>query len=277
MSKRDRNEAPDELVAVGGAPNWLENYMGPQDESHEGMGEYRVLPRLTIVQSMSDEGIRDEYGDGAVVITEGNVLIAEKGEPFDFTPLLFFKEFIHWRDRREKHSDGPIIDRSFNETGPIALRARDKEQRQEYYDGGPKDKPFEMSWLEHLNFIGVIYAGEFAGTECVASFKRGEFWTGKNYINKIGMRKIGGKAVPLWSTVWTFFSELHTSKTDPNAKWFGYNIRPAEIPTIKADLAQTFFDNHLKLKTDQAEKKLRVDHANDDVTDTGENADDSEL
>jgi len=255
MSKR--NDDPNELVHVGGAPNWLTEYQ-TEDKSVEDLAEYRILSRLKIVQSMSAEELKESFGEGSIIISPGNVMIAPKKEGVLFVPVFFFTEFCLWGDRKDKI--GPTIrDRSFDKAGDLARCARDPEKREEEYEGG-----FIARYVEHLNFAGFIY-GEHVqkGTACVLSFSRGEFGTGRNFINSITLRKVGGNTAPLWSQVW----QMQTSFRDQgDKKWYGIEMShpPEGTPAfIAKDEVEFFLGEHMSCKEDFEKSKLLVDHGDD--------------
>lgn len=257
MSKR--NDDPKELVKVGGAPDWLTEYTGDADNSIDDLAEYRILSRLKVVQSMSAEELKEEFGEGTIIIAPGNVLVARKREPVLFVPVFFFTEFCFWGDRKDKV--GPTIrDRSFDKAGDIARRARDPEKREEEYEGG-----FVGRYVEHLNFAGFIYTEDHAqkGTPCVLSFSRGEFGTGRNFINAVTLRKVGGQTAPLWSQVWS----LQTNFRDQgDKKWWGidvYNPPEGVSPFIRKEEVEFFRQEHFSCKEDFERSKLLVDHGDD--------------
>lgn len=256
MSKR--NDDPKELVHVGGAPNWLAEYQ-TEDTSVEDLAEYRILSRLKIVQSMSAEELKESFGEGSIIIAPGNVMVAKKKEPVLFVPVFFFTEFCLWGDRKDKV--GPTIrDRSFDKAGDLARRARDPERREEEYEGG-----FVGRYVEHLNFAGFIYGDhEQKGTPCVLSFSRGEFGTGRNFINSITLRKVAGQTAPLWSQVW----EMKTAFRDQgDKKWYGIEMsNPPEgtEPFIKQEEVEFFLGEHKSCKEDFEKSKLLVDHGGED-------------
>jgi len=248
------------MTRVGGdAPNWLTTYEEP-DDSIVDMAEYRILSRLKVVQSMSAEELKENFGEGSIIIAPGNVLVAAKKEPVLFVPVFFFTEFCVWGDRDD--IAGPTIrDRSFDKAGDIARRCRDPERREEEYDDGK----FKARYVEHLNFAGFIYGDHpQTMTACVLSFSRGEFGTGRNFINAVTLRKVGGKTAPLWSQVW----KLQTNFRDGGAskKWWGIDPTNPDDDTpsfISAEQVEFFKTEHVSCKEDFEKSKLLVDHGDD--------------
>ncbi len=275
----DRNEEPAEIVAVGadGDTSWLQKYTGEGDTSHEGMSQYRIVPRLAITQGQSKKGnlkrLREEHGVGAVVLPHTAVLIAGKGETFRVVPLFFYTEFIQWRDRDDK-TGNETVEKTFDPTHIIAKKARDKKRRLEEYAGGAPDKPWKFRFQEHLNFICYLYDGDYKGEMLVISFARGEFFTGTQFTNAIGMRRAGGNQAPTWTTVWDFrTSERQGEKGD----WYGFDIRSCtECPWIKPDEAEAFEAEHKDLRKDYKEKRLIADHGEGNTDDTEATAEDLE-
>lgn len=264
-----RNEEPTEMVHVGGAPNWLAELADEEDRCAEVMKGYRIIPRLSIAQGATEHSQKliEKVGLGSACIPSSETLVAKRGEPFAFVPLFFYREFIQWRDRNDpaviSGTVPKIVDRSFGEEHRICILARDKDKRDsEVYEGrSKKGEPLKYRYQEHLEFIGVIYDGELAGTEVMIGFKRGEFRTGRQYINKIAMR-FAGKKAKLWVTVWEFTAALHKS---PENTWYGFDIVPPAIPFIREEEVESFRAQHIKLADDFDKKAFRADSDEDET------------
>ncbi len=275
-----RNDTPDEVVHVGGTDmDWLDQYADEADRCVEVMQEYRIIPRLSIAQGATESSQRliEAVGLGSACIPASQTLVAEKNEPWLFVPLFFYREFIQWRDRNDPDvvaGDIPkVVERTFDDGHQIAIRARNKDKREEVYGKKKGGSDLKYRYQEHLEFIGVLYDGELSGTEVMIGFKRGEFRTGRLFINKIGMRRSGGKKGKLWATVWEFKATLHKS---PENTWYGFDIAPAEQPWIRPENAEDFRDQHIKLADDFAKKLFRADTDEDDtgVTNSAESEED---
>lgn len=254
----DRNDVPTEIEKVGGEPNWLETYV-ETDSSLEDLKDYRILSRLKVVQAMSDEALKEEFGEGAVIISPGNVLVAEKRTAFQIVPVFFWTEFCFWSDRKDTVSN-TILDRSFDKAGDLARKARDPDHREEEYQEG-----FVGRYVEHLNFASYVYGDHpQRGTALVASFSRGEFGTGRNFISSISLRKVGGKPAPLWAQVWEFKTGF---RDQGDKKWYGLDFSnpttPAE-PYIQQSEVEFFLAEHGSCKEDYERSRLLVDHGGDD-------------
>ena len=57
------------------------------DKSVDSLGQYRVLSRVKIVQGTSKPELKEDFGEGSVLITPGNALVAAQGSGFLFVPL----------------------------------------------------------------------------------------------------------------------------------------------------------------------------------------------
>lgn len=268
--KTDRNDTPDEMVKVGGDGDmsWLEQYQHEEDRCAEVMAEYRIIPRMAIAQGATEgsQKLIEAVGLGSACIPGSQTLVANKGEPFKFVPLFFFREFIHWRDRYDPavvSGEVPkIVERTFDDGHRIAILSRDKDKREEVYGKKKDGTPLAYRYQEHLEFIGILYDGDLAGTEVMIGFKRGEFRTGRGFINKIGMRRSGGRKARIWSTVWELSSALHKS---PENSWYGFDIVPSEEPWIRAEDADAFLAQHIKLADDFEKKLFRADSDEDET------------
>ena len=257
------------VVKVGGdAPSFLQEFVGDADKSLAGMKEYRVLPRAKLIQGMTDATLKEEFGEGAVIMSPGRALVAGARTPFLFAPLFFFTEFCKWRDRRDK-SGSVIVARSADKAGEVAARARNAEQRFEEYAGGPAKEPFKYRYVEHLNFAGLVYDPDHFqnASPITVGFSRGEFFTGKNFVSAIMLRKVGGIPAPLWSQVWQLQSN---TRTRADNTWWGIDFQNPERPWITEEQAPFMRGMHEELRNLYAQERLTVDasEADDDESAT---------
>lgn len=264
-----REEAP---VKVD--PTFLTEYIA-EDNSTESMAEYRVLSRLRLIQALSPSDIKELGPEGTVILTPGNQVVMRPGESVEFVPIYQYTEFVKWADRRDKNAENPVAERTMDRTSPLAQRARDFDNRFEQYEGGPKGKPYQYQYVEHINFVGMIYGDhELAMTPIAISFAKGEAKTGMNFCSSILMRKVGGKQAPLWATVWRFVAnERHKD----DWRWWGLDFSNPGQPYITEDEAPDFLALHKEFK-ELFEKNLAgVDYGepdNADVVDADDDDDD---
>ena len=247
--------------------NFLSQYV-VDDKSLVGMDEYRILPSLKIIQAMSDKELKKQYGEGSVLIMPGGAPVWREGEdPFLFVAHFFYAEFAKWSDINDQESP-MILQRSYDNAGDFAKRARNKELRFESYGD---NNQYQYRYVEHLRFPGVIYGDHpLAGTLATLSFQRGEFGQGKNFISAVKMRKHkinGGSAVlPLWSQVWGF---AVGERTWGGKNWLGFDFVPRGV--IKEEDAEEMRNAFLEMKELHEKDRLIVEE-----TLTGEEEEKSE-
>ncbi len=232
-----------------------------QDTSLVGLQEYVIVPFVKVIQGMSDQGLKDTFGEGAAIVRPMDVKIGDKSKGFLFVPLFFFTQFRQWCDRND---DIMIKESTYDPNSTIAKNSRDPEKRvQAYEEDKDKDKPREYRFVEHLCFVGVIFDGTYEGTRCLISFQKGDFRVGRAFASGAQMRKVdidGTKTqVPLWAQIWN----MKISLRDRNGnKWWGFDptnppegIEPVIPPEKFADHAAIFKE----LAEAHAANKLRVD------------------
>lgn len=272
VATKDRTESQIQRVN----PSFLAQYV-ETDTSLEGMDQYRILPRLKIIQGMTDKALKDVFGEGAAIIRPGDACVlspqeVREGKRFLFVPQFFWAEAAKWADLKDK--EGPsVIARSFDPTSELFKRADDPDKRFEIYPGYENKRPEDQRryrYVHHLRFAGVIYGDHgLAGTPVVLSFERGEFMQGKNFISAIKMRRqkitVGegefaeekSVPVPLWAQVWSF-----TIGWRPRAEgggWYGFDFQPAEPPLISEKDHEEMYKAHVELKELHEKDRLRVD------------------
>lgn len=265
MSKRNETTEIQRVVPPAGLMQ-----AAKQDAANADLREYRVVPRVTVVQALSRE-LRKTFEEGDVVLLPGSIKLTEpEGDGFQFVPLFFFPEWITWKDRNDKDPNTmSIIDRSLDKTSVIARKAADTKLRYEGYgpigkDGNPS---YRMRHAEHLNFIGLIYAGDLKGTLVSLSFSRGEYRTGREFINKIIMRKQEGVEIPLWGQVWLVKAAQHSNDQH---SWGGIDLMDAPNPFISDEDVPTHQAFHEELKRLHLAKRLIVEREGEDAAEVGE-------
>jgi hypothetical protein len=270
MAKK-RTEETDITKVSGVNANWLQNYV-EEDHSLDGMEEYRVVPILKVVQSMTDQELKKEFGEGAVIMRPGNQLVCSEGESFLFVPIFFFAEFTKRSDLNDKESP-MTLQRSFDQSSDLAQLARDPDKRSEVYpgmEGRPEKDQMHYRYVESLRFAGVIYGDhDLTGTPCSLSFERGEFSQGKNFVSAIRLRKTkvetpdGIKAVPvpLWAQVW----EIGSVFRDKGAKkWYGIDFRSPDENIISDNNHENFLALHNELRELHEKQLLLVQEDGED-------------
>lgn len=255
-------------------PSYLAHYV-EDDHSLEGMEEYRILPRLKIIQSMTDSGLKEAFGEGSVIIRPGDTLVWDKDmPPFSLVPQFFWVEFCKWADRRDVESN-PVVEKTQDPTSIVAKKARDPEAREEPYEGeGNKKKPKCYRYVEHLNFACVVYGDHpLSGTPVTISFNRGEFGQGRNFISAVRMRRTtieteeGNQSiqVPLWAQVWDFSVGF---RDRGEKKWYGFDFTPADPPLVSPEDAAEMREAHEALRELNEKQKLGVDYVDEDEVET---------
>lgn len=245
-------------------PNYLAQYI-EQDDSLDSLKEYRTVPRFKIIQATTDSELKNNFGEGTVIVRPGDSMICKyNDEPksFLFVPLFFFPEWAKWRDLK---GSGPmILDRTHDPASEIARRSKDADTRKECYPGheamAEKDRLY-YAYVEHLRFVGVIYGDHpLVGTPVTLSFERGEWGQGKNFISAVSMRRksIDGKPcpIPLWAQVWELGIVHHAP--DATRKWYGFTFKAAEPSIISEEEAPAMQNLHLEFKELFKKQRLMV-------------------
>ena len=238
-------------------PDYLAKYAETETKAtQEMLKEHRVLPRLKLIQAMTDNALKDRVGEGSCILTPGEAMICDKKGNFYFVPVLFYDEWITMSDRKDKVS--PMIRaRSFDKTSEIAKKAADPKKRMEEYEGG-----FKMRHIHCLTFPGFLYGEhQLAGQAATLVYSKGEFGNGRTFINAVAMRR-----TPIWSQVW----ELNPAFRDRgDKKWYGFDFQPADEPDIKAEEVDFFLAAAKEMKELLDNRRLLVVHDEDEDEDGG--------
>jgi len=237
-----------------------------EDNSLDQVKKYRQLTRLKLIQGMSPQELKKEFGEGAVLMQPGRAMVAEAEEPFLFVPLFMFTEWCHWSDR-DDDSTRAILDRTFDKESPLAKRSRDKDARFEKYSVG--DTEYKSRYVEHLCFPGLIYGDhQHSMTPVTLSFEKGEFVQGNAFCSAIVMRR-----APLYLNVFKLQSAVHTNGKN---EWFGFDFsNPATGPFVSEEEAPAFKALNAEYIQQHADRTLEVDRsdADEEVVDDISNPD----
>ena len=266
-------------VTPTGVPAYLAQHM-EADHSLDAMKEYRVVPRLKIVQSTTDQALKTSFGEGSVVLAPSNTpaIMMERGQTktpmVTLVPVFFFNEFCTWKDLKDKNNELPkIIARSYDKASEIAIRANDPNKRIWKYNhkkDGDKtiavpdpNGSYKARDVNHLNFLCIVYeeSHPLKGQLVTLSFARGEFGQGRNFISAVSMRRI-----PLWSQVWAIGSAY---RDRGDKKWFGWDYAvPGEgkSPNIKEEEVQYFMAAHNELAQLHRGGNVVVDRTDEEAT-----------
>jgi len=274
-TKKQNSRTETQITKVNGIdPALLASYI-EEDASLVGMEQYRIVPRLKVIQSMTSNDLKQKFGEGSLIVRPGDIEVWNKdSDPVSFVPLFFCTEFCKWADLADKGSRA-MVERSYDPTSHVAKAARDEDLRYEEYPDQEKKKDKDkwyFRYVEHLRFLGIIVGDhELSGQYVTLSFERGEFGQGKNFISAVMMRKIkietengsSSMKAPLWTQVW----DLSVGFRDQgDKKWYGIDYAPAEESTIPFEDFEQFKSYHEELKELFDKQRLLVD---DDEVESG--------
>jgi len=191
----------------------------------ENLGTYIRPPRIKVVQRNSGPTLLERFTPGDTIILPQGVLIAgikknsagrpeSSGEPFYFTPILFFPEFVAWNPLETRGSEPAVLERSFDPKSQVAERARSEKLRQVPHATLPGKF---ISYVEHLNFVVVLYGEhEAAGTPMILSFARAEHKHGSNLCSLIKMRR-----APIYGCQ---FQAIVGQRNNNKGNWLGIDV-----------------------------------------------------
>ena len=250
----------DEMVKSGNNLPAVPDYLKVEgDTSTDGLKQYIRPNRVKVIQSMTDEKLKEAFGVGSVILVPDNVAIREvvrddKGNPslgetrpFQFTPIYFFTEFCAWNPLESKGSLPAIRERTVDKNHPIAIKSRDFSRRKETH---PDNPDWEIVYCEHLNFIVAIPGVE---EPCVMTFSRGEFKTGVNFAGLIKLRR----GIPLYANV--FDAHIAQHKNKGGNTWFALDIEnPETSPYVGEELFAVYKELNAQYSDLYMEEKIEV-------------------
>lgn len=180
------------------APAFLDQYA--EEGSTESAAYVGRFPFLKIVQSTSARELKDEHGEGAVIYGNEGTLVAPRGKPFIFIPLLFYPTWEKRSDVNDTNSP-VIVEQYFTPQNPIVHRCKSRDLREEPYGNG-----LVYKYSEVLNFAVLIDAvadggdQRAAGQFAILSMLRGGYYQGQKLNYRIARERLtsSGKPAPIY-------------------------------------------------------------------------------
>jgi hypothetical protein len=277
MAKTDHSKSITKVNGVEGLPDFMQ---GETDLGTELLEQFIVPPRIKIVQKQSRAELLDLFGPGDVILTPTQAVIAQlprdsKGRPVDgndstasfkLVPLFFYPEWCVWNPIELRGKEPMISYRTTDPTDPIVRKARDPQLRVEPH---PTEKNAQIRYVEHLNFIVVLYDHPLEGEPAVLSFGRGEWASGSRFASLIKMRK-----APMYGCVFQANTKFRPGQL---GDWWGLDIsNPADGQWVKdKDAYDSMHVLHERFVEHHAKSRLKADLSDEgeiDAVNTGANS-----
>lgn len=247
------------------------------DDSLDALQEYVVIPYTKIVQGMSKDELKDLIGEGGIALLPGNIPVCKKKEYFHVIPLFFYTQYRKWADKNDNTQ--MIIDSTYDPTHHIARCAKDPTLRSEMYEGDETKEPKQQRfyrYVEHLIFVCKIVGDhDYAGSNCIISFQKGDFRKGCTWATGIKARKFTVNdrrvPVPLWAQVW----KIESKQTDDGTnKWWSMVPTPPDInPVADEEMFEELQEEYKMLKAAHKANRIRVDGDDSGVDEAVHNPD----
>jgi hypothetical protein len=249
MAKKVSRSTDITHVQAAQVPAYLAEYKSEGTDLVEG---FILIPRIKIIQGMTDSTLRKKTGEGAAVLMPAEEVLAQQGDTFTFTTLFFWVDWTEVSDLNDQ--DSPIImSRTFDPNSDLARRAQspDPDIRAQKY--GPNDK-FTARATENLRFAVMVDTPD--GVQpALLTFTRGERTrTGKKLCTLIKMRR-----APIWSQV---FEATPAEHSNGQHSWFGLDISPAGF--IAEEQVAEFRDQFERFQEDHRRVAVEDDDAKDE-------------
>jgi len=244
----------------------LPAFMQAEEETGvEELAQFIIPPRVKIVQAQSGGQLKELFEVGDVVLVPQMLLVAPFGEPFHFTPIFFFPE---WLLTNPVGVTPFVRERSTDPQSEIAAKARNKVSIP-----CPEKPGKECRYVQHLNYISIIHNVDVS-TPVVLSFARAEHSTGQNLASRIRMRK-----APIYGC--TFEAQV-MERENAEGNWCGFDIlNPSEESRVSPFIQDEEMFNelkafHLEFKDAHEKSMIQLDFENDDKVEGFEDEEDTE-
>ena len=248
------------LPAQVGDTSYLVNYADHAKQALQDLSAHRTVQRLRIIQAMTDNDLKQKFGEGSVVLQPGEIYIHKaETHPFLVVPIYLFSEFMTQSDVSSQAAF--IQARSLDPQGMIAQKSRSPELREEMTPTG------KVYHVESINVACIVLGNEQMEPAPVAmSFAKGDFGTGRNFASAMALQRIGGNAIPNWAQIWAI-STKHRTKAQHS--WWGYQYELASPekhgcgPVIPPDWMEEYQELNEQLREDHHAQRIAVDQSPD--------------
>lgn len=238
------------------------------DSGMSGAERYASVPRLKLVQAMSDKDLKRDHGEGAVVLSPDNLLVAgpptkdrHTGEPFVVIPLAFVTTY----EKRAVHGgDSPlfVLEATRDDKSQLARDCRSTDRREVI---GPDGKVSARNY-EVLNVIVLIDSGPLAGSFGVLSFASSGMRDGRKFADRVARLRAGYKCY--LQRVALRVAE----RSDDKNTWWGLDVGdPTDGVLVGEDRVARLTDEAEKARTMIAAGVLDRAPAGGDATETEDN------
>lgn len=174
------SEETKEIIEKTAVPSFLAPVEGQKQVGAEQTRNYIRPSFLKIVQAMTDQNLKEQFGEGSLISTPENILVCKKDTPVFFVPLLFYTEY-----RRQYPIDAPeyITERTTNPEDDLAVKARSRRKEDRMFDDGSEA-------TEALNFMILLLNHELSGKSLVLSCSGGSWTEGASLCSLISSRNV---------------------------------------------------------------------------------------
>lgn len=221
------------------------------------LDRYVTPPILKIVQKTSDKEWRDAFEEGTAVLSPQRALVSPQGEPFHFTPIFFYNEYIAWNPIQMKGTLQAIRERTFDRKSDLAKLCLDYDNRTMPC---PENDKFVVKFQEHLNYVIVLNVPEqhpMFMLSILVSFSSTQHKKGKQLANLAKMR---GHEL---------YGGVYEAKTVPESNeindWGGWHIVNPTVEGVSghvedAGVYEAYKALHIKLAEDHSKGLIASDY-----------------
>lgn len=275
MAKTTKSEAEEksDVMMYGAAamaaqvPDFMRE---EKSEGGEHLSKYIVPPRLKVIQPTRKDDAYNEFDEGDVVLVPAKQRLVKKEEPFLFTPIFGYPEFLTLNPL--ELSTLPMIRASsLDPKSDIALKAYNRETR---FEKCPEDPRYQIRHVEVLVFLCYLHNMSAGDPQATAiTFSKGEIGVGSSLAAMLQAR---GK--PWYGCV--FEAKVPKEKRkNTKGQWYGLNVynptMPGSSPFVQdRNLYEALRELHNKFKEAHAANLVAVRHDDERDDEVGPSSED---
>lgn len=182
-NEKKENRIQNNPINTEVAPDYLRT---KEPAGIDDAGRYQTTPRIKIVEAMSDAAIKDEYGEGSLLVMPDGVLIAKYGESFGAVPLLFWPSWTKLADINDTQN-AIRVEHTLDPQSELAKLCKNPASRKVEYENQPG---FFYTHIESLNFVIEIQDGDAAGMVAALEYNRGRYVVGARLCGYLKRRNV---------------------------------------------------------------------------------------
>ena len=219
------------------------------DTSLESLRGYTILPRLQVLQGLSDPDLINKFGLGSLIVSPVNELVP----PATLcVPLFFFPSWATINDIKLRGSEPVVLEYSLDKSSAVAKKSEFLATREEAH---PRQPGMKIHHMAMLNFVVTLPDFEPCAMQpLLLSYRKAEYRIGMQLASRLMISRI-----PIYARKWSINV---VARKNNQGQWYSLQL---DTPTIDGEPANPYVDEGLFKQLEAMHKDISAMHAKNAV------------